>query len=355
VLALKLLLVLLALPLLVAALLFAALYMSPARLYRGLMRVLATRAGLLRREVTLADGTRFALYDGGRGEPLLLLHGFGVDKDNFLTIAPYLRDRHRLLIPDIPGFGDSSRATDGDYSPAAQVDRLRELLRTMGIDGPVHVGGSSMGGLLALAYGLRHGEHTASLWLLDPAGVFDGPMTDIMQRAAEERRSPFVVRGPDDLGALLRRAVAKPPAYIPRPFLKWQAQDFMAKQAVYDEVFEAIVGAAALQREIAGMTIPTLIVWGQEDALLHPGGAPLLHEILPNSRLVMMPGIGHVPHIEAPLRVAEDFLVFEAAVKAQRADADADAAAAAERASTPAGSVADTPDDGADADADAET
>ncbi|MEZ4380027.1 MAG: alpha/beta hydrolase [Nannocystaceae bacterium] len=330
--ALKLLLLLLALPLVVALVVLAALYASPARLYRGLMAVLVTRAGLLRREVTLADGTRFVLYDGGRGEPLLLLHGFAVNKDNFLAIAPYLRGRHRLLIPDIPGFGESSPAPDGDYSPAAQVDRLRELLRTMGIAGPVHVGGSSMGGLLALTYGLRHGDHTKSLWLLDPAGVFDGPMTDIIQRAVAEQRSPFVVRSPEDLGELLRRAVAKPP-YVPRPLLKWQARHFMANQAVYDQVFAALVDAAALQQEIAGMAIPTLIVWGQEDALLHPGGAPLLHALLPNSRLVMMPGIGHVPHIEAPLRVAEDLFVFEAAVAAAAADAAEDAAARASAAS----------------------
>jgi pimeloyl-ACP methyl ester carboxylesterase len=289
--------------------LVALVYLQPARLYKAFIKLMRRRAGLVRKELTLSDGLRFAYLDGGSGEPLLLLHGFGGDKDNFVAIAPYLRHRYRLIIPDILGFGESSKPPAADYSAEAQVDRLSALVRAVGITQRVHVGGNSMGGLLTLYFGARHPTQTASLWLLDPAAMFGGPLSEPMRIAVQEKRNPFDIRSPEDLAELLKKAFAKPP-WIPRPILVAQMRDFIANQAVQDRVFIDTM-KAEVEKHISGMKIPTLIVWGEQDHFVHPAGAEILHGLLPNSNVVMMPNVGHMPQMEVPRQTAADFLTFQ--------------------------------------------
>jgi pimeloyl-ACP methyl ester carboxylesterase len=296
--------------------LVALLYLAPGSFYLLLTRAMCRRAALVRHEVTLAGGLRFVFLDGGKGEPLLLLHGFGASKETFLAIAPYLTRHFRLIIPDIIGFGESARLTEGDYSPGSQVDRLYELLQELGISAPVHVGGNSMGGMLALVCGARHPAATASLWLLDPAAVFTGPLTEVMRIAVHEQRNPFDLRTVDDLLELLNKAFVKPP-WMPRPILAWQLREFIANREVQNRVFVDTM-KTDVTPGIRGMTIPTLIVWGDHDEFVHPAGAEVLHELLPNSQVIIMRDIGHIPQMEAPRRTAADFVGFHASLTADR-------------------------------------
>ena len=86
-----------------------------------------SRAGLVRKEITLADGTHIAYLEGGSGAPLVLVHGFGADKDNFTRIARYLVPHYRVIVPDLVGFGESSHRADVDYHYAAQAQRAARL------------------------------------------------------------------------------------------------------------------------------------------------------------------------------------------------------------------------------------
>ncbi|MFO1426369.1 MAG: alpha/beta fold hydrolase [Steroidobacteraceae bacterium] len=288
------------------------LYAAPATLFQWIVRLWRRHVGLQRREVVLADGLRIVYLEGGSGEPLLLLHGFGANKDNFLAIAPYLTRHYRLIIPDITGFGESSKPLPADYSPEMQADRLQALLTALGIGQRVHVGGNSMGGLITLYFGARHAGRTASLWLLDPAAMFKGPLSETMTIAVHEKRNPFDIRTVDDLEQLMHKVFVKPPP-MPRPFLAVQLQESLANRAVEEEVFRATM-RADVEPVIDGMAVPTLIVWGEQDQLVHPGGAPLLQALLANSQLRLMPGIGHVPQVEAPRQAAADYLAFHASL-----------------------------------------
>ncbi len=301
--------------LLIATLVLASvafLYAAPDKFSQLLFVAARHHAGLERKEITLPDGLRFVYLEGGKGEPLVLLHGFGANKDNFLQIAPYLTDRYHLIVPDMIGFGESSKPLDADYNPALQVDRLHALLQAIGITGRVNVGGNSMGGLLTLQYGLRHPDNAISLWLLDPAVVFSAPETEYMKTALHAGKNPFEIQGADDLGQIMNKAFVKPP-FIPRPILEAQAREFIANKAVQNKVFADTMKSDTEQR-VAGMKIPTLIVWGDHDAFVHPAGAEILHKVLPNSRVVIMKDIGHIPQIEAPEQTAADYISFQAAL-----------------------------------------
>ncbi|MEM9058240.1 MAG: alpha/beta fold hydrolase, partial [Pseudomonadota bacterium] len=161
---------------------------------------LATRAGLglerlragLKTGTVEVDGATISYLHGGTGdEVLLLVHGFGADKDNFLRVAPHLKRRFRLVAVDLPGFGESTRLTDAGYTFAEQATRLHAIAEALGLK-RVHVAGSSMGGAIAMRYALQYPDEVASLWLLAPAGVEDAKDSEMIAEYRANRRCLLV-------------------------------------------------------------------------------------------------------------------------------------------------------------------
>ena len=121
---------------------------------------------------SLDIGTLHMEYlEGGQGDVLVLLHGFGGDKDNWTRVAKYLTPHFRVVAPDLPGFGDSSKDLEAIYTVASQVDRLHAFLSALDIQA-FHLGGNSMGGYIAGFYTVKFPREVLSLWLLAPGGVF---------------------------------------------------------------------------------------------------------------------------------------------------------------------------------------
>jgi hypothetical protein len=100
-------------------------------------------AGLVQRRIQAA-ALDFVYLEGGQGEPLVLLHGFGANKDHWTRIGRYLTPRFRVIAPDLTGFGESSPAPDGDYTIRAQVGRLKAFAHAMGL-GSFHLGEAGQG------------------------------------------------------------------------------------------------------------------------------------------------------------------------------------------------------------------
>lgn len=128
---------------------------------------------------TLASGEQMTYLEGGNlaGAPLLLIHGFGGNKDNFTRIADKL-DGYHLLIPDLLGFGNSSKPLAADYRADAQAQRLHQLLQFKGLDSAIHVGGNSMGGGISVAYAAMYPKNIKSLWLLDSGGFWSAGLRE---------------------------------------------------------------------------------------------------------------------------------------------------------------------------------
>ena len=94
-----------------------------------------------------ANGQVFPYLTGGTGEPLVLLHGFTANKDNFNALSRHLTPHYTVYTPDWPGFGDSSRAPNADYGSAAQIEHRYAFVNALGLR-KFHLVGSSMGALL---------------------------------------------------------------------------------------------------------------------------------------------------------------------------------------------------------------
>ena len=269
------------------------------------------RAGLGSRRAAI-PGFTMPYLAGGSGEPLVLVHGFGGDKDNFTRLARYLTPRFRVIVPDLPGFGEATRDPLARYHIDAQVERLRAFVRELGL-GAVHLGGNSMGGFIAAQYAVTHPEAVRSLWLIDAAGTVLAHETDIIARYVASGDMPLLVRRAADYDELLRAVTFRPPLlpYSLRHELAWRA---VADYALHSRIFREIgIESPTLDDRLAAIQAPTLIVWGREDRILNPAAAAALQTRIPRSRLVLLERTGHLPMVERPRASADAFLAFVAA------------------------------------------
>ncbi len=274
-------------------------------------------ARLSRHETDVA-GFHIVYLEGGVGEPLVLLHGFGADKENFTRVAKFLTPRFHVVIPDLPGFGESSKPADAGYTIAAQVERVHAFVQAMNLKN-VHLGGSSMGGEIAAAYAAKYPTEVASLWLLAPAGVTSAPPSVLELRLREGGRNPLVAGTPDEFADVFKFVMEEPP-FIPRRIL-----DVMGRTAVQNHDFNQKIFvqlhaeplSPPFETQLKGLAVPTRIVWGDHDRALNVGGAKVLEGLLPKSSALILPGVGHLPMLESPREVGQDYLAFRDGLKPQ--------------------------------------
>jgi len=284
-------------------------FQAPERAVRAALEVERRLAGLERREAEIPGGLKYAYLEGGKGEPLLLLHGFGANKDNFARVAKYLTPHYRVLIPDHIGFGESSHPPKADYSPQAQAERLRALARKLGVT-RLHLGGNSMGGQIALTYAALYPKEVQSLWVLNAAGVWSAPPSEVRKRIAGTGHNPMIVKNEEEFAQLLA-VVTAVPLPVPRRFLDVVAQERIKNHDLEQRIFKQLA-EDSVEKRIRGLDTPALVVWGAQDRVLHPGTAGILQMLLTRSEVVMMQGVGHLPMLEQPERSALDYLQFRA-------------------------------------------
>lgn len=299
---------------LVLLLALAVLFPGPtAELGIGLER---SRAGLEVRTLS-ADGVPIAYLEGGHGEPLLLVHGFGADKDNWTRVARRLTPHFRVIAVDMPGFGDSGKPTDRRYRIQDQVENLHAIIQALNLK-TLHLGGSSMGGQIVASYAARHPQSVRSLWLLAPAGVATAQPSEMAARIADQgpgARIPLVSRTPEDFRKVLELVFFRvpPDLLLAAPYLAGRA---VANHKLHERIFgELRHESIPLENLLGGSPVPARIVWGEQDRVLHASGAKVLAGLMPRSSVYLMPDTGHLPMVERPRRVAKDYLAFRDSIK----------------------------------------
>jgi pimeloyl-ACP methyl ester carboxylesterase len=288
-------------------------FLFPERLVAGGRALLRRRGGMVRKSVRV-DGLDWPYLEGGDpAKPLLLLvHGFGGDKDNWSMIAPYLTRDYRVIAPDLPGFGENERSADLPYDIAAQTRRLKQFADALGLDRP-HVGGNSMGGWIALRYALDYPDALSSLILLNNAGVLGANESALQKQAANEDYNPLVLADLDDADRLMAMVVHKP-VRIPSRFKPVFFADALKYRDLLDRIFWVIAVEGRdrpLNDRLGDVKVPTLIVWGRHDQLIDVSCVPVLQAGIAGSRSHIFEHVGHVPMVEDPKATAgvmKDFL-----------------------------------------------
>ncbi len=287
--------------------LVAFVYLAPEAATKLALSAERSRSGLVRREMELSNGLRYAYLEGGQGEALVLLHGFGGNKDNFVRVARLLVKRYRVIIPDIIGFGESSRPSDVDYSPPAQVERLKIFAQELGIT-EMHLGGNSMGAQIAMIYASLYPAAVKSLWLLSPAGVWSAPHSDVIRIFKTTGENQLIAKNVEQFKHVMTLGMEKIP-WIPKPMLNVLARERIENAEFEDRIALQIVDYS-VEDQIVGMQTPTLVVFGDKDRVISIQTADVLKKLLENATVKILRGIGHVPMFETPQQCADDYFSF---------------------------------------------
>lgn len=266
-----------------------------------LERVLRLRrhaAGLHRRVVTV-NGHAIPYLDGGRGETVILVHGFADNKDTFVDLAAMLTPHYRVLLPDLLGFGEASRPDVFVWHPEVFTDVLATWINAVcGRSAKVHLGGNSLGGGVVIDYALKHAERLETLTLISSAGI-KMPRQSYLRLELDQGRNPFVVETEAEYVELLDLLFGAPPP-IPGALRRYLAGKFIADGPAYTKILQdLLVHEVDLTPRLPDLTMPTFLLWGDRDRFIDVSAGRLAHQQIPDSRLVVMHGVGHAPHLEA--------------------------------------------------------
>jgi pimeloyl-ACP methyl ester carboxylesterase len=254
-------------------------------------------------------GTEMAYFIGGPEDApvIVMLHGYSSERDIWIRFAKKFTDDYRVIIPDLAGHGDTPFKEGADYSAPAQAERVAALLDALDID-EAHLIGNSMGGFIAATFGHRYPERTLSLALVDAAGV-TSPHPSEMDTQIEAGHNPFLLTERDQFDDFYAMTMAKPP-FLPGFVKTAKAQDYVDRREELAEIFTGFHHRFLLDENLAEITAPTLVMWGEKDQLVDPSTAAVWAEGLPNARLVTYADLGHMPMIEDPDRSAGDYREF---------------------------------------------
>lgn len=259
------------------------------------------------------DGKGWSYLEGGAERTtenvVVMIHGFTADKDNWNRLGKYLKDDMYMVAPDLAGFGSSDPAANPDYSIGAQVDRLKAFVDTIELQ-RFHLMGNSMGGYIAGVFAERYPDRVISQTLLAPGGVAAAAPSKAFEDIVSGRRNQLISGTREEFEAFLDLAFEDRP-YIPGPVLAVLAERHIAHHILYEGMFDDLrYRSPPLEDSLAVTRVPTLIIWGEQDRILNPDGALVLLTAAPDATLLTYQGVGHVPMLEVPEQVAEDFLSF---------------------------------------------
>jgi pimeloyl-ACP methyl ester carboxylesterase len=283
------------------------LYLAPEKATKLAIDLERKRSGLERKEINIPGGLHYVYLEGGKGEPLMLLHGFGANKDNFTRVSRFLTPHYKVIIPDHIGFGESDHPQNVDYRPSTQAARIRMLAQVLGIT-KVHLGGSSMGGHISMMYAALYPDEVKSIWLIDPGGIWSAPPGELRDIIVKTGKNPLIAKSEGEFAGIFAFVMADPP-FIPRPILNVMAQERISNYELEKRIFKDLIAESA-EEYVTNLKTPTLIVFGDKDRAINPITADILHKLMPNSKVIIMRGLGHLPMIEQPRQSACDYLNF---------------------------------------------
>jgi len=260
------------------------------------------------------QGVKIVYAEGGTGDTIILIHGLVGTKNFWLKFAKYLTPNYRVIIPDLPGYGESSKSLDININIIPQMEKLNLFVKELKLT-KFHLAGLSMGGAIAGNYAADYPEMVKTLALFNSAGVKEPRKSEAIL-LMEKGTNPFVIKDVHDYDRLMELLFLKPPK-MPSFMKKYMVEQAMNTTRDFEIYEKEWKGKGLwndwniLESKLNKITAPTLIVWGDSDRMVNISCVPVFEKKIRNSKSVIIKECGHIPSMEKPeesAAVYQDFL-----------------------------------------------
>jgi pimeloyl-ACP methyl ester carboxylesterase len=292
--------------------LVAGYYTFPEKVAGLMLKAAASQAGLTKKEIQI-DDHKIVYLEGGKGPTILLLHGYTGSKENWFKFAPYLTKNYHVVIPDIPGYGESSKIEKDSYDLSNQMLRLHKFAQAIELK-KFHIVGNSLGGFFAGTYAVRYPDEIMSVGLFDAAGVMlsENCTLKIMMEGGE---NPFLIKDSNDMQRFMTLLFVKEP-FLPYPLKKVMFKTYLTNRQFYEkEAKEGMPYLYSLEKDLPKIKVSTLILWGDQDKIIDISSVPVFEKGLKNHKTVIIKDCGHCPMMEKPQETATQYLDFVKGIK----------------------------------------
>ena len=244
----------------------------------------------------------FVTDTGGDAPVVVLLHGGGPGASglsNYSRNTEALSRHFRILVPDMPGYGRSSKYVDHSDPFGYLADTIRASLDELGI-GTAHLVGNSYGGAAALRLALDSPQRVGKLVLMGPGGI--GTTRGLPTDGLKSLLSYYGDDGPsrEKLATFIRTYLVYDGAAVPDELIDLRYRASIDPEVVADPPLRRPSGLRTLWRmdltrdkRLRRLATPTLVLWGRDDKVNRPAGGPMLLNLMPNAELVMTSHTGH--------------------------------------------------------------
>ncbi len=274
-----------------------------------LMRASTARQALaahVDKQTVVAGDTTWSYYAGGDGPQIVLLHGFAADKTEWLDVATRLTAHFHVFIPDLPGWGESSRLAAADYSIEAQAARLHAFVQTVGAQNFVLVGHGT-GAAVAAVYAAQYPQSVRELALLDAYGL---QTTHSAFSDAASSRALFVYDNRTELAHADTLLYAQPPVRHGR-FADVRIRHNQADRAFIEDGLRRLHQSAqqlVVQGQLSSLDMPVLGLWCHDDKVIDRSALDSLRNGLTHASTIStstINGCKHLPMLEKPEETAQ--------------------------------------------------
>lgn len=249
------------------------------------------------------DGERWSYLEAGKGDLIVLVHGYTGAKENWLPIIGKLAKNNRVIAVDLPGWGENTPKADQDYGPVAQSKRLSAFLQSENPPVALLVG-HSMGGMISGLLSVDHPDLVQRLVLMSSAGVvFE---ENEFARQVQAGNNPFATYTADAYLQFFDDYLFVNSPYIPKPLIQVLVNQRAARRDFEKTVFSQIrLGPEAflLQEQLPQITLPVGLLWCDQDKIIDPSAAAVFAKGLETSETEILKDCGHMPMMEQPKSV----------------------------------------------------
>ena len=252
---------------------------------------------------------RVRVLEAGAGWPVVLLHAFPLSADMWRPQLEAVPDGWRFIAPDLPGFGGEEPSNSANPSMEGYADDIVALLDALEIERAV-IGGLSMGGYVTFAVFRHVPERFSGMLLADTRTSTDTPEGRTARRAMSEL---VKTQGPSAVADQMMAKLLGPTTRDSRPHVEPEVRRLIVANTVrgIDDAIHAMMGRPDSAPLMERISVPTLVVVGEEDVLTPVSDSESIHDAIDRSHLVVLAGAGHLSNLEVPeafSRALEDFL-----------------------------------------------